>query len=294
MHYKRFINKERKEEKNMRKKLLALLLTVTTAFAVTACGSTAPADGGATGGTTDNTIKIAASITPHSELLEQVKPILAEEGINLEIIVTDDPVIPNTSLQEGSIDANFFQHQPYLDQFNAENGTDLVSIGATHYEPFAVYSQNITSLADLPNDAKVAVPNNVANEARALLLLEQEGVIKLKEDAGISATVTDIVENPKNITIIEIDPQQLVNSLPDVDAAVINGNYALAGGLSIKDSLAQEASDSLAAQTYKNIVVTSSAKANDANLAKLIEALQSETIQTYINENYNGAVVPVK
>ncbi|MCQ2520795.1 MAG: MetQ/NlpA family ABC transporter substrate-binding protein [Lachnospiraceae bacterium] len=272
----------------MKKKILALLLAATTIFATTACGNA----GGSKA--TDSKITIAASITPHSELLEQVKPILSEEGITLDIIVTDDPVIPNTSLQEGSIDANFFQHQPYLDQFNEENGTDFVSIGATHYEPFAVYSQKITSLSDLPDGAKIAVPNNVANEARALLLLEQEGVITLKEGAGITATVTDIADNPKNITIIEIDPQQLVNSLPDVDAAVINGNYALAGGLSIKDSLAQEASDSLAAQTYKNIVVTSSDKANDPNLLKLIEALQSEEIQQYINDNYNGAVVPVK
>lgn len=275
----------------MRKKLLAVLLAATTVLTFTACG----ANGGASAaGKGDGKITIAASITPHSEVLEEAKTILAKDGVTLDIIVTDDPVVPNTSLLEGSIEANFFQHQPYLDQFNEENKSDLVSIGATHYEPFAVYSKKITNLSELPDGAKVAVPNNVSNEARALLLLEQEGVIKLKDGAGITATVTDIAENPKNIEIIEIDPQQLVNSLPDVDAAVINGNYALAGGLSIKDSLAQEAADGLAAQTYKNIVVTNAANADDPDLLKLIEVLQGQEIQDYINANYAGAVVPVK
>lgn len=279
----------------MRKSILALLLTLTTAFSLVGCGAVNGTSSNA--GTTSkdsSTIKVAASSTPHSELLEQVKPILAEEGITLEIITTEDVVIPNTSLLEGSIDANFFQHQPYLDQFNQENGSDLVSIGATHYEPFGTYSSKITSLADLPDGAKIAVPNNVSNEARALLLLEQEGVITLKEGAGITATVLDIAENPKNIEIVEIDPQQLVGALPDVDAAVINGNYAIAGGLKIADALAVEANDGLAAQTYKNIVVTTADKANDSNLQKLIEALQSQEIQDYINANYNGAVVPVQ
>lgn len=270
----------------MRKRILALLLSAFTVLSLTACGANS-AD-------TGNKVTIAASVTPHSELLEQIKPTLATEGIELEIVVTDDTVIPNTSLLEGSIDANFFQHQPYLDQFNEENGSDLVSIGATHYEPFAVYSAKIESLADISDNAKIAVPNNVANEARALLLLEQEGVITLKEDAGIEATVTDIVDNPKNIQIIEIDPQQLVNSLPDVEAAVINGNYALAGGLSIEDSLAQEKNDGLAAQTYKNIVVTSQTKKDDPSLKRVVELLQSQDTQDYINANYNGAVVPVK
>lgn len=278
----------------MRKKLLALLLTVTTVLTFTACGAAKDGGNASAGTKGDGKITIAASVTPHSELLEEAKKLLADDGITLDIIVTDDPVIPNTSLLEGSIEANFFQHQPYLDQFNEENSSNLVSIGATHYEPFAVYSQNLTSLSDLSDGAKIAVPNNVSNEARALLLLEQEGVITLKDGAGITATVADIADNPKNIQLVEIDPQQLVNSLPDVEAAVINGNYALAGGLSIKDSLAQEAADGLAAQTYKNIVVTGEDNADDPDLLKLIEVLQGQEIQDYINANYNGAVVPVK
>ncbi len=239
------------------------------------------------------TIKVGANITPHSEILEQAKPILAEQGITLEIVQLEDSITPNTGVIEGSLDANYFQHVPYLEQFNEENGSDLVSIGAVHYEPFGVYAGRTTNLADLPDGAIVAVPNNVTNEARALLLLAQEGIITLKDDAGINATVADITDNPKNIEFKELAPEQLVSSLPDVDVAVINGNYAIEGGLSVKDALAVEANDGLAAQTYGNIVATSADKENDEALKALVAVLQSKAISDYINATYDGAVVPL-
>ena len=239
------------------------------------------------------TIKVGASITPHSEVLEQAKPILAEQGITLEIVQIEDSITPNTGVIEGSLDANYFQHVPYLEQFNEENGSDLVSIGAVHYEPFGIYAGKTTDLKDLPDGATVAVPNNVTNEARALLLLAQEGIISLKDDAGIEATVADIVDNPKNIEFKELAPEQLVQALPDVDVAVINGNYAIEGGLSVKDALAVEANDGLAAKTYGNIVATSAEKENDEALKALVSVLQSKAIADYINETYDGAVVPL-
>ena len=239
------------------------------------------------------TIKVGANITPHAEILREAQPILAEQGITLEIVQLEDSVTPNTGVIEGSLDANYFQHVPYLDQFNEENGSDLVSIGAVHYEPFGVYAGKTTSLADLPDGATVAVPNNVTNEARALLLLQQEGILTLKEDAGINATVADIVDNPKNIQFKELAPEQLVQALPDVDVAVINGNYAIEGGLSVKDALAVEANDGLAAQTYGNIIATSPDKENDEALKALVSVLQSKAISDYINSTYDGAVVPL-
>ena len=239
------------------------------------------------------TIKVGANITPHSEVLEQAKPILAEQGITLEIVQIEDSITPNTGVIEGSLDANYFQHVPYLKQFNEENGSDLVSIGAVHYEPFGIYAGKTTDLKDLPDGATVAVPNNVTNEARALLLLAQEGIITLKDDAGIEATVADIVDSPKNIEFKELAPEQLVQALPDVDVAVINGNYAIEGGLSVKDALAVEANDGLAAKTYGNIVATSADKENDEALKALVSVLQSKAIADYINETYDGAVVPL-
>ena len=239
------------------------------------------------------TIKVGANITPHSEILEQAKPILAEQGITLEIVQLEDSITPNTGVIEGSLDANYFQHVPYLEQFNKENGSDLVSIGAVHYEPFGVYAGRVSDLAELPDGAVVAVPNNVTNEARALLLLAQEGIITLKEDAGINATVADITDNPKNIEFKELAPEQLVQALPDVDVAVINGNYAIEGGLSVKDALAVEANDGLAAQTYGNIIATSADKENDEALKALVSVLQGKAISDYINATYDGAVVPL-
>ena len=238
-------------------------------------------------------LKVGANITPHAEILEQAKPILAEKGITLEIVRLEDSITPNTGVIEGSLDANYFQHVPYLEQFNKENGSTLVSVGAVHYEPFGIYAGKTTDLKELPDGAIVAVPNNVTNEARALLLLDQEGIIKLKDDAGINATVADIVENPKNIQFKELAPEQLVAALPDVDVAVINGNYAIEGGLHVSQALAVEANDGLAAQTYGNIIATSAEKADDPAIKTLVEVLQGPEISAYIQATYDGAVVPL-
>ncbi len=292
---------------------LILTLTLTLAFAV-GCGSkdaktsvdnqaneggskndTEAVEGGEEAKTFDNvTIKIGASVTPHAELLREAAPILAKEGINLDIVELEDVVTPNTGVADGSLDANFFQHVPFLDSFNSENNTDLVSIGATHYEPFGLYAGKSTDLKNIKDGAIIGVPNNSTNEARALLLLQQEGIIKLKEGADITATVQDIEENSHNIEIKEIAPEQLVRSLPDLDYAIINGNYALEGGLKVKDALAVEAADGVAAQTYKNVIVVKSENKDDAALKEVVKVLQSQDIQDYINATYDGAVVPVQ
>ncbi|MCR5720124.1 MAG: metal ABC transporter substrate-binding protein [Lachnospiraceae bacterium] len=303
----------------MKKKLLTLVLAATLVLGVTGCGSssakTTPSseekvesteevtesaaeestEQEETGETEAEavTIKVGANITPHSEILEVAKPILAEQGINLEIVQLEDSITPNTGVIEGSLDANYFQHVPYLDQFNLENGSDLVSIGAIHYEPFGIYAGKTTDLSELPDGALVAVPNNVTNEARALLLLAQEGLLTLKEDAGINATVGDILENPKNIEFKELAPEQLVAALPDVEVAVINGNYAIEGGLHVSQALAVEANDGLAAQTYGNIVATSADKKDDPALKALVEVLQGSEVKEFIEGKYDGAVVPL-
>lgn len=280
----------------MKKKLLSLaIVTTLLAGVLTGCGS----DGTETSGSSNSeggnaAIKIGASLTPHAEILEKAKPILEKEGVTLEIVKIEDTVTPNTGLLEGSLDANFFQHQPYLDDFNKENNSDLVSAGAVHYEPFGIYAGKVKSLDELPEGATVAVPNNVTNEARALLLLEQEGLLKLKEGVDIKATVQDIVENKKNIKFEEIAPEQLVRSLPDVDVAVINGNYAIEGGLHVKDALAVESDQSVAAQTYANIVAVQKKDENNEAIKKLIQVLQSDDIKKFIEEQYDGAVVPIR
>ena len=276
-------------KKNLFKRgtLITLLAIAALAVLLTGCGGSNSSDDEGT------TIRVGASITPHSEILNEAKPILAKEGINLEVVEIEDVITPNTGVVEGTLDANFFQHQPYLDDFNAQNGTNLVSIGAVHDEPLGIYSEKLTSLSDIEDGAQIAVPNNVTNEARALLLLEQEGVITLKDGAGIEATVNDIKDNPHHIEIVEVDPSQLANSLKDVTAAVINGNYALEGGLNISDALAVEADDSVAAKTYENIVVTTEENKDNPALLRLVEVLQSDEIKDFINSNYKGAVVPI-
>ena len=238
-------------------------------------------------------LTVGASITPHSEILEFAAPILAEQGITLEIVQIEDSITPNTGVIEGSLDANYFQHVPYLEQFNLENGSDLVSVGAVHYEPFGIYAGRTTDLDELPDGATIAVPNNVTNEARALLLLEQEGLIEVDDEAGINATIADITDNPHDLQFVELAPESLVASLPDVDVAIINGNYAIEGGLDVNDALAVEANDGLAAQTYGNIVATSPDKANDPAVLALVEVLQGAEVAQFIEENYNGAVVPL-
>lgn len=284
--------------KNIFKKAIAagLLLALTGSFA--ACAKTnaatvASSDAGTTAQAEAVVLTVGANITPHAEILEVAKPILAEQGITLEIVRLEDSVTPNTGVIEGSLDANYFQHVPYLEQFNKENGSDLVSVGAVHYEPFGIYAGRVKDLKDLQDGAVIAVPNNVTNEARALLLLAQEGIIKLKDDAGINATVEDIVENPLNIQFKGLAPEQLVAALPDVDVAVINGNYAIEGGLHVSEALAVEANDGLAAQTYGNIIATSPAKANDPAVKALVEVLQGPEVAKFIEDTYDGAVVPL-
>lgn len=279
----------------MRNRLFSVvLITTLLAGVLTGCGNTQSTSDNKTTDSSQVTLKVGASLTPHSEILEQAKPILAKQGVNLEIIKIEDTVTPNTGLVEKSLDANFFQHQPYLDDFNKENKTDLVSAGAVHYEPFGIYAGKVKELSALPDGATVAVPNNVTNEARALLLLEQEGLLKLKEGVDIKATVNDIVENKKNIKFKEIAPEQLVRALPDVDFAVINGNYAIEGGLHVKDALAVESDQSVAAKTYANIIAVRKEDKDSDAIKKLVAVLQSDEIKKYINDTYDGAVVPIE
>ena len=232
-------------------------------------------------------------MTPHAEIIEQVRDLLKAKGFELEIVEFTDYVMPNTALEDGDLDANFFQHKPYLDDFNANNGTHIVSVAAIHYEPFGIYPGKTASLEELADGAQIAIPNDGTNEARALLLLEAQGLIKLKEDAGMTATKIDIVENPKNLDIIEIEAAQLPRSLQDVDLAVINGNYAIQGGLSVgKDAIAAEDKDSLAAETYANIIAVKEGNENTEKTKALIEVLQSETVRSFIEATYDGAVIP--
>lgn len=278
------------------KKFIGILLTAALAFSAVGCGSTTTnetADEATTTTAEGATIVVGASPSPHAEILKAAQPLLAEKGITLEIKEFTDYVQPNLALNTGDLDANYFQHQPYLDQFNADNDMDLVALGAVHYEPMGIFAGNSSDLAALPDGAKVGVPNDATNEARALLLLESNGLIKLKEDAGVAATKLDIVENPHNLEIVEMEAAQLPLSLGSLDIAVINGNYALSGGLSISDALAIEEADSLAAETYQNVVAVRNGDETRPELQTLIEVLNSQEIADYINETFEGAVAPV-
>lgn len=238
-------------------------------------------------------IVVGASPAPHAEILKAANDVLKEKGYELEIKEYVDYIQPNLALESGDLDANYFQHLPYLESFNKENGTNLVSAGAIHYEPFGVYAGKTTSLDELQDGATIAVPNDTTNEARALLLLEAQGLIKLKEDAGLTATKNDIVENPKNLQLYEVEAAQLPRVIGDVDVAVINGNYAIEAGYKVSDALAVEASDSLAAMTYGNVVAVRAGEENDPAIQALIEALTSDEVKAFIESTYDGAVVPL-
>ena len=212
----------------------------------------------------------------------------------MQIIEFSDYVQPNTALESGELDANYFQHEPYLLSFNEEQGTHLVSIGNIHYEPMGIYGGKTTSLEEIPDGAKIAVPNDTTNEARALLLLEANGILKINADAGITATKLDILENPHNVDIIEVEAAQLPRSLQDVDFAVINGNYAVGAGLSVNDALAKEEKDSLGAQTYPNIIAVKEGSESRPELQKLVDTLRSDEIKDFIAEKYQGAVEPIE
>ena len=238
-------------------------------------------------------IVVGASPAPHAEILKAANDVLKEKGYELEIKEYVDYIQPNLALESGDLDANYFQHLPYLESFNKENGTNLVSAGAIHYEPFGVYAGKTTSLDELQDGATIAVPNDTTNEARALLLLEAQGLIKLKEDAGLTSTKNDIVENPKNLQLYEVEAAQLPRVIGDVDVAVINGNYAIEAGYKVSDALAVEASDSLAATTYGNVVAVRAGEENDPAIQALIEALTSDEVKAFIESTYDGAVVPL-
>ena len=238
------------------------------------------------------TVKVGASPTPHAEILNAAKDMLKAEGINLEIIEYSDYVQPNVALDSKDLDANYFQHKPYLDDFNAQKGTKLSSMGGVHYEPFGIYAGKTASLEELQDGAQIGVPNDPTNGGRALLLLQSNGLIKLKDGAGLTATRRDIAENPKKLKIEEIEAAQLVRALPDVDLAIINGNYAILGGLKVADALSAEKADSIAATTYANILAVRAGDENRPELKALIDALKSDQVKEFMTKKYEGAVVP--
>lgn len=241
----------------------------------------------------DKTIKIAASATPHAEILEKAKEELEKDGYKLEITIFDDYVQPNLVVESGDFDANYFQHIPYLNDFNESQGTHLVDVGDIHYEPFGIYSGTKTALEDIAEGDVIAVPNDTTNEARALLLLQDNGIITLKDGVGLEATVNDIVENPKNVTIKELEAAQIARIREEVSFVVLNGNYALAAGLSVsKDAVVYESSDSTAAKTFVNLIAVKEGSEDKEKIKALVEVLKSDVIKDFINEKYDGAVIP--
>ena len=288
------------------KKLVSLLLTGALSFGLLAgCGggttgsNNTPANNSQTPAAENSAslegtvIKVAASPTPHAEILKVAKDVLAEQGITLEIEEFTDYIQPNMVTEDGQVDANYFQHITYLNDFNEENGTHLVSVADLHYEPFGIYAGKTASLEELPDGAVIGVPNDPTNEGRALLLLQQEGLITLKEGVGLTATKLDIAENPKNLDIQELEAAQLPRSLNSLDLAVINGNYALQAGLNAADALAVESTDGEAAQAYVNVLVVKEGRENDPAIQALVEALKSDEVKAFMEENWPGAVVPM-
>ena len=288
----------------MKRRLIVLALALCLLLGLTACGGNNAANSGTAGNdTTDNTsgnstadsgdtadktVTVGATPAPHAEILE-----VAKEGYTLEIKEFDDYITPNTAVEEGELDANYFQHITYMNQFNEDSGTHLVSVGSIHYEPFGIYAGKTASLDALADGAQISIPNDATNGGRALLLLEQEGLITLKEGAGITATVNDIVDNPKNLDIVELEARLLPDSLKDVDLAVINGNYAIDAGLKISDALAIESAEGEAATAYANVLAVKEGNENDEGIQALLAALESDEVKTFIEETYDGAVVPL-
>lgn len=289
------------------KKIIALALALVLSLSLAACASktetvastetasteTAASDTSSETTESKGTITVAASPTPHAEILAQAKPILEAEGWTLEVKEFQDYVQPNNVVESGEFDANYFQHFPYLENFNEEQGTHLVNAGGIHYEPFGIYPGTKSSLDDIAEGDTIAVPNDTTNEARALLLLQDNGILKLKDGAGLTATVLDIEENPYNVEILELEAAQVPRVKDEVAFVVLNGNYALDAGFSVaKDSLAYEKSDSDAAKTYVNVIAVKEGNENSEKIQALVAALKSDTIRQYINDTYDGAVVP--
>ncbi len=283
------------------KKTLSLLVVFATILALLAgcaggktnTGADANADASANTGDAV-TLKVGASPTPHAEILEVAKDILAEQGIDLEIVEFTDYIQPNVAVEDGDLDANYFQHITYLNNFNAEKGTHLVSVANIHYEPFGIYAGKTASLEELADGATVGIPSDPTNGGRALLLLQEQGLITLPEDAGLEPTVLDIVDNPKNLNIEELEAAQLPRSLDSLDLAVINGNYAMEAGLTVADALAIESAQGVAAEAYGNILVTKEGNENDPAIQALAAALQSDEVRSFIENTYtDGSVQPI-
>ena len=288
------------------KKLLALLFALTMVLALAACGGTAETEEPAEAEETETaeaaeaeettestgdmvTLRVGASPTPHAEILAQVVDDLAEQGIDLQIVEYTDYVVPNTAVEDGEDDANYFQHTPYMENFNAERGTHLVAVGDVHYEPMGIYAGQTTSLDALPDGATIAVPNDATNEGRALLLLQAQGLITIDEAAGLECTPNDITENPKNLVFKELEAAMLPQTVEEVDLSVINSNYALQAGFNpVEDSLAIESADST---PYPNVIAVKEGNENNEAVQALVKALQSDKVRDYIEETYGGAVV---
>lgn len=283
-------------KKNYITKIASLsLASIVAAGALVGCGGstdTAKTENSTESSEELKTISVAASATPHAEILEQAKPLLAEQGYDLQIKVFDDYVQPNEVVESGEFDANYFQHIPYLNSFNEEHGTHLVDAGDIHYEPFGIYPGTKSSLDDLADGDVIAIPNDTTNEARALLLLQDNGLLTLKDGVGLEATVNDITENPLNLEFEELEAAQVARVVNEVAFVVLNGNYALEAGYSVaKDSVAFESSDSVAAETYVNIIAVAEGHENDEKIQALVSVLKSDEIKKFIEDNYDGAVV---
>ncbi len=269
-------------------------------FALTACGgnsagsSSATSGAAASGSTSDSTvITVGASPSPHAEILKAIEDEIKAAGYELKVVEYNDYVQPNVALSEGDLDANYFQHKPYLDNYNQENGTDLVSAAAIHFEPMGIYAGKSSDIKNVPDGAKIAVPSDATNEARALLLLQDQGVLKLKDGAGLEATKNDIAENPHNVEFVEVEAASVPRTLQDADFGVINGNYALSAGLDTTATLASEGADSEAAKTYANIVAVRKGEDQTDKTKALVKALTSDTAKKFIEDTYKGSVIPV-
>ena len=278
------------------KPVAGALVAAGLALALTACGGSGNAPAATTGASdasADKVITVGASPSPHAEILNAVADELASEGYELKVVEYNDYVQPNVALSEGDLDANYFQHKPYLDNYNTENGTDLVSAAAIHFEPMGLYAGKSSDIKNVPDGAKIAVPSDATNEARALLLLQDQGVLTLKDGAGLEATKNDIAENPHNVELVEVEAAAVPRSLADVDFAVINGNYALSAGLDTSATLASESADSEAAQTYANIVAVRNGEQDSDKTKALVKALTSATCKDFIDQQYKGSVIAV-
>lgn len=283
------------------KKILLIALVLALALTTFGCGNNEPAPAEKTPGdqTTPEETKlteltVAASIVPHAEILAHVKEDLADKGFELKIYEYTDYVQPNLVVDTGEMDANFFQHKPYLDNFNEENGTNVVSVADIHYEPLGIYTGTAKDLANIPAGATIAVPNDTTNEARALLLLEANGIIRIREGAGLTATKLDIADNPYNVDIIELEAAQVPRVADETDFVVLNGNYALQAGFNVEtDALAKEEQDSEAAQTYANIIAVKAGNEETEKTKALIEVLKSDKVKQFIADTYEGAVVAI-